>query len=401
MTLWNGVWDMKQFDRRLRSAQEAKKPRKRGILLPVLVAAGLIVIALVVFFGRKREKVYNDYETLYSVELSADSSVRSCAYGGGFISYGRDGAAAFDSKGEQRWNIAYVMKAPMISVCAEYVVLADKGGTQFCIVDGKGTVSRFELTEKIAVAKVASQGVVAVMAVGGEEDHIYLYEPGSTDVLVDIKTVTKNNGFPLTLSLSQDGRKLVTSYVSIENGGCVSWITFYNFGEVGQNYVDNMVGSYSFEELVPEVDFVTNDTAMICREGGIVFYRVTEVPKVLAKEDFTEKIRSVFFSGDYTGVVLEKAAGSAENKLVMYRNTKGKKVLGMELGASYEGIYTSGEDIVCYDSGQLTIYNIKGKKKFEAGIAKNVRAVFRVDDGTKYILIGDETADIIRLQQSE
>ena len=99
---------------------------------------------------------------------------------------------------------------------------------------------------------------------------------------------------------------------------------------------------------------------------------------------------SYIADGPYTGLTLAQ-----------YVETQGKKVLGMELGASYEGIYTSGEDIVCYDSGQLTIYNIKGKKKFEAGIAKNVRAVFRVDDGTKYILIGDETADIIRLQQSE
>lgn len=392
---------MKQFDRRLRSAQEIKKPRRRGLLLPVLVVAGLLVIAFIVFFGRKREKVYNGYETLYSVGLSADSSMHSCAYGGGFVSYGRDGAAAFDSKGEQRWNIAYVMKNPVISVCAEYVVLADKGGTEFCIVDGKGTVSRYQLTEKIAAVKVASQGVAAVMAVGVAEDHIYLYEPGSTDFLVDIMTVTKNNGFPLALSLSQDGRKLVTSYVSVENGSCISWITFYNFGEVGQNYVDNMVGSYSFEELVPEVDFVTNDTAMICREGGIVFYRVTEVPKVLAKEDFSEKIRSVFYSGDYTGVVLGKAADSGGSRLVMYQNAKGKKVLSMEFEESYKGIYTSGEDIVCYDSGQLAIYNIKGKKKFRTGITKNIRAVYRVDDDTRYILIGDEAADIIRLQQPE
>ena len=146
---------------------------------------------------------------------------------------------------------------------------------------------------------------------------------------------------------------------------------------------------------------MTNDIAMICREGGIVFYHMTEVPKALAKEDFTEKIRSVFYSSDYTGVVLEKASGAGEKQLIMYQNTKGKKVLNMDFTGEYKGIYTSGEDIVYYDSGRLTIYNMKGKQKLRVKIEKNVNAVFRVDDGTRYILIGDETAEIVRLKQVE
>lgn len=392
---------MKQFDRRLRSKAEAAKLNRKRYLISVLAVVCLLVIAGIIFFGRKKEKVYNTYETVDTVPLSTDSSVRYCAYNGGYISYGRDGAAAFDARGEQRWNVAYVMKNPIVSVCSGYAVLADKGGSQFCIVDGNGTASRFELTEKIASVKIASQGVTAVMATGEERDHIYLYEPDSSGALVDIMTVTKNNGFPLALALSQDGRKLVTSYVSIESGSCVSWVTFYNFGEVGQNYVDNMVGSYSFDDLVPEVAFVTNDTAMICREGGIVFYRVTEVPKALAKEDFTQRIRSVFYSSDYTGVVLEKASDSGEKQLVMYQNARGKKVLDMDFVGEYKGIYTSGKDIVCYDSGRLTIYNIEGKQKLRMDIEKNINAVFPVDDSTRYILIGNETADIIQLKQTE
>lgn len=392
---------MKQFDRRLRpSGQDQKRGLKRYIV-PVLVFVILFVVVVIVFWGRGKEKTYNAYETLKTVPLSADSSIRSCAYDGGFISYGRDGAAAYDAQGGQRWNIAYVMKNPMVSVCGSYAVVADKGGTQFYIVDGVGTVSRFEATDKLAAVEVASQGVTAVMTMGTSEDHIYLYGPGSQKELIDIMTVTKNNGFPLALSLSQDGRKLITSYVSVEGGTCLSWVTFYNFGEVGQNYVDNMVGSYSFEELVPEVEFVSNDIAMICGESMIVFYRVTEVPKALQKEDFTKRIRSVFHSADYTGVVLEKAADGGKEQLLMYRNSKGEKVLDIDFSGDYKGIYTSGEDIVYYSNGQMTIYNVKGKEKFRTEITKNVNAVFRVDDNIRYIVVGDETADIIRLQQLE
>lgn len=85
----------------------------------------------------------------------------------------------------------------------------------------------------------------------------------------------------------------------------------------------------------------------------------------------------------------------------MYRNDKGKKILDMDFADGYSGIYTSGEDIVCYDSGQITIYNLSGKQKFHCVTEKNINEVFPVDNSTRYILIGDETADIIRLKREE
>ena len=391
---------MKQFDRRLRSAENHEKESHKKFLVLLIFFAVVLIVILVFFLGRGRGKVYNAYDTIQTAQLSMDSTIHYLSFDGGYLCYGRDGAAAFDAQGGQRWNIAYTMKNPIAVICGTYTAIADKGDKQFYIVDGQGSSAHFELTEKIAALSIASQGVTAVMVTGEENDHIYLYEPGSQRELIDIMTVTKNNGFPLALALSQDGRKLVTSYISFDSGSCVSWVTFYNFGEVGQNYVDNMVGSYSFEELVPELAFVTNDIAMICGEIEIVFYRVTEVPKVMAKEEFSDRIQSVFYSKTHTGLVLGAAKGS-EGRLVMYRNDKGKKVLDMEFSGNYKGIYTSGEDIVCYDSGELTIYNLSGKQKFYGTAVKNINAVFRVDDGIRYLLIGDETADTIQLKRVE
>lgn len=392
---------MRQFDRRLRSEEESAERGRKRYVLPVLIVVGIALILGIFMFSRKKEKAYNGYEILQTTELSTDSAVRYHTYEGGYISYGRDGAAAFDAEGRQLWNVAYVMKNPVVSVCGTYTAVADKGGLQFYIIDGKGTSSRFELTDKISAVRIAQQGVTAVMTSGGESDHIYLYEPQQTSFLVDIKTMTKSSGFPLTLALSQDGRKLATSYVTVENDSCVSWVTFYNFGEVGQNYVDNMVGSYSYEALVPEINFVTNDIAVICMDSGLVFYRVTEIPKVMAKEDLTGQIRSVFCSADYTGLVFQETADGGKERLVLYQNDRGKKVLSMELASGYTGIYTSGKDIVLYNGDEISIFSISGNQKFHTQLSKNVNAVLRVDDSTKYILIGDQTAETIRLKRSE
>lgn len=396
--------DMKKFNRKLRSAQleeEGRKRKKSRMLVLIIVLILILAAVLIALFNRKKDKTYNTYEVLHTEEISMDSSVRYISYDGGYIRYDRDGAQAYDAGGNQRWNISYELKNPIVSVCAPYTAIADKGSGEFYIVDNKGTVSKYELSEKIAEICTASQGVTAVMTTGSTEDHIYLYEPNSTKQLVDIKTVTKSNGFPVAMALSQDGRKLVTSYLSLDGDELQSWVTFYNFGEVGQNYVDNMVGSYSFAALIPEVAFVTNNIAMVCRDDGLVLYRMTEIPKVLLTEDFTSEIRSIFYSSDYTGLILKAEAGKTEDRLVLYHNEKARKVLDMPMSIEYSGIYTSGQDIVCFSGLDMTILNVAGKVKFQTSFTKNVKQIFRVDDNTKYLIIGDQMAETIQLKQKE
>ncbi|MDE7299454.1 MAG: hypothetical protein K2N94_11585 [Lachnospiraceae bacterium] len=394
---------MKQFNRKLRSAQldeDKQKKRKKALLPAVFLLAAAAAAILLMFWSRRREKAYNDYEIVHSEELSAGSSARYAAYEEGYIVYDRDGARAYTADGKQLWNAAYNLKNPIIAVCEPYAAVADKGNGQFYIIDGKGNISSFSVAGKLAGIKVAAQGVTAVLATEDDRDHIYLYEPGSSTSLVDIMEMTKSNGFPVTMALSQDGRKLVTSYLSMESGKLQSWVTFYNFGEVGQNHVDNMVGSYSFEAIVPEVAFITNDTVLVGKDDGIVLYQMTEIPKVLMTEPFDRPIHSIFYSSSRVGVVLKGEAGAKE-QLLLYRVDKAKRILDIPLEYDYSGIYTAGEDIVLYGGQELTVLRQNGALKFHMSFSKNVRQVLRVDDREKYIMIGDAQADTIRLKRQK
>lgn len=391
---------MEKFNRTLRSSQqEDTRPNRKNtviiLLLFLLLAVGVLAVIMI---NKNKKRVYDSYEIIHTAELLSNSSVNYTEYDGGYIRYDRDGAQAYTAEGSQRWNIAYNLKNPIIAVCEPYTAIADKGDRMMYIVDASGTVSQYELAEKISQISVAGQGVTAVMTTGSTEDHIYLYEPGSSAMLIDIMTQTENHGFPIAMAISRDGRKLVTSYLSMAEGDLTSWVTFYNFGEVGQNYIDNMVGSYSFEALVPEVKFVTNEIAVVVRDDGLVLYQMTEIPKVQMKEDFTTEIRSVFYSGAYTGVVL-KSAGQTADQLRLYQNSSGKKILDMPLNLEYSRVYTAGSDIVFYGGLQMTILNTNGQIKLQTDFNKNINHIFRVDDTTRYLLIGDQTAELVELKE--
>ncbi len=394
---------MEKFDRKLRKTQiqeeEQKARKKKGIIILILLLIVLCAIVLL-FLLRKEETVYGDYEVLRTTEL-VGGTAEYLAYDGGYVRYNRDGAQAYYADGTQRWNVAYNLKYPVADVCEGYVAVADKGNTSFYIIDPTGVASSFETTEKIALVRVAAQGVTAVMTTAAEEDHIYLYQPASKDMLVDIKTQTATNGFPISMAISPDGKKLVTSYISMEADKQQSWVTFYNFGEVGQNYVDNMVGSYSFEALVPLVHFASKETVVVVRDNGFEIYQMTEVPKVRYTENFATKIRSVFTGEKYTGFVLEKNAVQGQERLILYKNQTTRKMLDLPLNAEYNRVYTVGEEIVLYGGLNCTVMRANGTIKFQKSFSKNVNYMFSTDDEEKYILIGDWTEELIRLKALE
>lgn len=396
---------MKQFDRKLRSVQldeereKKKKARNKVILITIIVllVAGAS-ITVFVFAGKMWEKPYNTYGIVNSQELTTDSSLKYTAYGKGYIIYDRDGVRAFTADGEQLWNASYNLKNPIIAVCEPYTAVADKGAGQFYIIDNKGTTNTFSISGKIADIAVAVQGVTAVLATEKDRDHIYLFEPSKSERLVDIMIMTKQNGFPMAIALSQDGKKLVTSYLSTEGGALKSWVTFYNFGDVGQNFVDQMVGSYAFDAIVPEVAFLTNEMVIVGGDNCIALYRMTEVPKVRMNENFDMQIKSIFYSSTYTGVILKGKTGE-QDRLFLYNNNKAKKVLDTEFTYEYNGIYTQQEDIVLYGGQEMTILKTNGKLKFHTTFSKNVKYVFGVDNKEKYLVIGDQAAELIQLKR--
>lgn len=396
---------LKQFDRKLRSVQldeekeKKKKARNKGILITVILFVAAASITVLVFAGKKWwQKPYDTYGIISSQELTTDSSVRYAAYGQGYITYDRDGVRAFTPSGEQLWNASYNLKNPIIAVCEPYTAVADKGAGQFYIIDNKGTTNTFSISGKIADIAVAVQGVTAVLATEKDRDHIYLFEPNKREQLVDIMIMTKQNGFPMAIALSQDGKKLVTSYLSTEGGALKSWVTFYNFGDVGQNFVDQMVGSYAFDAIVPEVAFLTNEMVIVGGDNSISLYRMTEVPKVRMNENFDMQIKSIFYSSTYTGVVLKGKTGE-QDKLFLYNNNKAKKVLEIDFTYEYNDIYTQQEDIVLYGGQEMTILRTNGKLKFHTTFSKNVKYVFGVDNKEKYLVIGDQAAELIQLKR--
>lgn len=357
-------------------------------LLAVLIGGGI-------YAYRLYNKNYTSYEVFNSMDNPSENGTKYLRYNGGVLKYSKDGATAIARDGSLKWNGSYEMKKPVVDICEEYVVIADQGGTELKVFNGKGVAGSIPTVNHIIKAEVSKKGVVAALLEEAGTNYIKIYDTDGT-VLVDIATSTAEDGYPIDIALSNNGEKLITSYLSVTSGELVGITTFYNFGEVGKNWTDRMMGAYNFEGLiVPRVIFNNNDSACIFKENGLMIFKYSERPEVVEEEIYETKIESILYNEKYTGVVLEKEA-SGYRQLILY-NMEGSRVLEQKLDFDFNSIYLTDEEIIMYDNISCVIMKLSGKVKFKHTFDTNIAGLYPINHLDRYFFINDTQISQISL----
>lgn len=384
--------------RELRLYEVRKKKYKQRVAIITITGVLLSLIVGTFIIKQILDKNYTTYEVIHSTKRQDSSSANYVSYGSGVVRYSRDGAMAFSSDGTMLWNGTYEMKDPIIDVCENYVVIADRGYKTLQIYNGKGGVSNISVLYNIKKVEVANQGVVAVLMEGKGRDYIELYKEDGT-FLVDIATTNSRDGYPLDISLSSDGRKLVTSYTAITNGVLQSKVTFYNFGEVGKNYIDQLVGSFDYgQTLVPDVQFVTNNRVIAFGDNKFSVYRIDETPSLVFESTLESEIKSIMYSENYIGFVLNKLEGEEAHQLIIY-DLEGNILSKLNGNFTYNKISISGDEVIMVSDTSCTLITVDGDKKFEYSFDKNINGIYPVNNKDEYILIDEVNMDKIKLME--
>lgn len=355
------------------------------IVLAVVLAAG----AAVYFIRGNRE--YTGYEVVQELESSGVPNYTAVA--GSLVRYGSEGAQAVSKDGTLLWNITYhTMKNPVFSFCGTMAAAADVGTKQYLLTNGAGSSKSFSTPHQIQALCVAKQGVTAVLMNAEEKDYIYLYSKEG-EVLSEIETVVARDGFPLAIALSEDGTKLVTSYMKVEGDESVSSVTFYNFGEVGQNYARNLVGQVQYTGcLVPRLSFWDNNTVAVVGGNVAELFSMKEIPASVWKKEISTEIKSIAF-GDYFCMITENK--DRQNVLEVY-NKSGQLCMEQVITFSYVGLHTAGKEVILYGYSGCEMYEI-GRGLFYTGTFDGgVRYLFAIG-GNRYYLVESKLVRIIKL----
>ena len=97
-------------------------------------------------------------------------------------------------------------------------------------------------------ARTASQGVVAAILEDGETTWINFTIRTAVRSPRE-KTSVDSPGYPVDLDVSENGLLIGVAYLTVADNQVSSYVAFYNFGNTGQNQMDNMVSGYTYDDV--------------------------------------------------------------------------------------------------------------------------------------------------------
>lgn len=383
-------------------AEPEKVPEKRRHFgwIPILLL--VLCAAAGGYWFVQQKRTYNDYEVVSTAETLDATQMSYLAYNGSLLKYSKEGISYLDKDGTVLWMESYKMKQPRVVVSGEYAAAADLNGNSVYIFNASGKAGMIETPYTICNLDVASQGVFAVVLKNEKENYIDLYDKYG-EKLVEIRTTIADSGYPLDISLSDSGNKLVTSYITIEGCAIENTIAAYNFDSVGQNTTDRLVGGFNNLEdtIIPKIEFLNDD--MICAFGDnrFIFYSMREKPSEKSTvTDFHGEIQSIFYNTKYVGVV-EK--GVTQDSLYQMRvfDTNGNERFSREINFTYSNIYATEREIFVIGKSDVCIYDMQGTLKFQYTFSKEIKNVVPTGSFMKYIVIYDDSTEIIRLKYTK
>ncbi len=376
--------------------------RKKKIRIFIILAA-LILTAAALLYYYLYVRRYESYRVAWEKQVPASENGFAGyeAFGSNVLKYTKDGASYIDSRGKIVWSISYQMKSPVCYVNGSYAVIADRQGNSLYICNQEGQRGQAETTLPILRASISAHGVTAVLLEDSTASYISFFKEDGSELDWLIKTVMSKSGYLLDVSLSPEGTQVMVSNVYLQDGIMGNRVAFYNFSEYGKSYPDRLVGG--FEEMkdsvIPRVRFLDEDHACAFGNGQIGFFSLENQtsPALSAHIKLEEELKSVCYSDQYVGVIVENPEGESDYRLDVY-SAGGKLKFSKPVSFQYKEIDIDGDMVILYNENSCEIYNMSGKCRFSGSFDFTFSAVRAGRMENELIFTGGDTVRSIRLK---
>jgi len=336
----------------------------------------ILILALIagiagVFWVQQKQRTYTGYVTVHSSKREISSSAKSVVLGNDILSYSKDGVNCCDTGGKTLWNETYEMQNPILAVCNSTAAIGDYNGGKIYVMNREGAMGEITTNLPIRALCVSDDGVVAAVLDDTDVTWIYLYNAkGAT--LAYFKTTMSQSGYPASISISPNSRLVVVSYVQADTGKVKSGVAFYNFGDVGQNEVDNYMSGYDYADtVVPYVQFMNSEDAFAVADNRLMFFEGAQKPVSKAEKLLDKEVQSVYFNSKYVALVTYDSSGKNKYLLTVY-DTGGNVKLQKGFDLEYKNLVLSNDNIYIYSDSQCLIYNLYGVKKFSGTLNQTI-----------------------------
>lgn len=381
--------EIEEYENRL----QAHKSKKTKILLIILA---LVAVAVGIYFMYQRFRTFSGYEIVNTIDMPEAYNSTFMEYYEGMLKYNADGIE-YIVDGTTKWQQAFEMKNPIIDVCGQYVAIAEHRSNKVYVFDGSGLKGEVETSYPVISLDVATQGVVALITEEEKVNHIEIIDKSGTQIAIG-QTVLSGDGCPVDISISEDGTKLIVSYLYLSDGVMQSRVAFYNYGEVGKNEVDRLVGGFNHYEstIVAKVEFINNDVAVAFGDDMISIFAVKQKPELVTDIKVEKNIKSIAYDDEYVAYIVETGEAEKAYELFVY-SSEGKLQTQQKFDFDCNAMKFEDEVIVLYNNNEINIYTVQGVNKYKGTITEGINDVLTTTEKYQYNVISGEKLYKIQL----
>lgn len=345
--------------------RKVREHRKRQLKKAAIVAACCVVV-FAVFYIVSQVKTYSKYKSIDTIERADTSATKFTLFQNKILKYSNDGAIYTDLENNIIWNQSFEMDNPLMAMNDSYVAFADVDGQDIFILNENGLQGIIKTNMSIKKIDIAKRGTVAVLMENQRTSYLALYNIEG-EKLAEGGIHMENSGYPMDIALSDDGEKLAVSILDVASGSVKTTLSFYNFGTIGQNQIDNLVNTYSYAgNVIPQIEYVDDSTMLAFADNGVMLFGGSQVPESFNEVLVSTEIKSIFYDDSYFGLILLDNEVKNGRKMVIY-DMNGSEVTSVSLDMGYDDVYfLSNHEICVQNSEQCQIYTLHGVKKFES-----------------------------------
>lgn len=361
-----------------------------------------VVFAIILLFAGTQLwnalRSYDSYEIRSKTEQQDSGSAKYETFRGKTVEYNNDGIVYRNNDNELIWNQSFEMSTPMLSTCEDYLAIYDQGGTSIYIMTTTGLAKKIETSTPIRTVCVANQGTIAVLMKEDNVSTVRLYDRKGNE-LANGEFYVEKGSFPVDIALSYDAQKLAVDMLNVKDGKVSSTISFYNFGSVGQNEIDNNVGTYHYEDmLVSEISYVASDRMVALSDTGFLVFEGAQKPALKRQVDFEQEVQSVFCNNKYVGVTYSSAAKEGNWHIKVY-DLNGNTAMENDTAIAYNCIeFLDGNEVCVRDDYNCEIYTIHSIRKFAYTFDQPLYKILSGADASSYTFVLSGETDEVRLK---
>ncbi len=373
-----------------------KNTERRHLFIKIavtLLCFGLLIGLVVVEYI---SRTFNTYRVVRETEVILEEGCKTAKLANNLLIYNKDGIRCMDAKGNTIWDITYQIQEPCVSVDGGTVAVAGYGDHLIYMMDESGRIGEINTNLPIRNLCVAEAGYVGAVLDDNNVYWIYIYDVSGEEI-TRARTSMEQSGYPMAIELSPNGKLLGVSYLYLDAGTVQNNVAFYNLGEVGQNYTDQYMSGYIYQEIVPELHYMNESTAMAISNGRLMVYSGSEKPTESKGILLNNTVQAVYW-GDENAILIHNGAADEGRYLMKVYDLTGTLVLEKGFDIEYTDIQSQNGVITIYNSDEVLVVTLDGRERYEGSLGGSIRKMVSTSTKYKYLVLFENTFKVIELE---